>query len=190
MGSIRKKNEKKSIPFCSKNKKQGFTIIELLVYLGILSVISVVALGSLFSSMEDYARLKATQNAIASGRTAMLRMVYEIRHAEKVDIAGSNFTSNPDVLVLNSGDDDVTGPGNEYTIKFEVQNETLQIFKDGSLLGVLTKANAQVLTLDFSALETSNAQAVKINMTVQGVSRRQSVLKEFQDTIVLRNKEE
>lgn len=164
----------------------GYTLIELLAYLAIFTTISILATASLFSSLEDYSTLRATENALSSGQTAMKRMVYEIRRAESVATTTSDFSGNIDTLVLNSRHPTT---GVAYQIGFLVNaSSTLEIEEDGALLGLVTRENTDITALNFTRLVTPYAVALKVDFTILGESRRSSVSEDFQNTIILRNK--
>ncbi|MEK9201309.1 MAG: hypothetical protein AAB909_05050 [Patescibacteria group bacterium] len=84
-------------------KKPGFTIIELLLYMGILPLILIV-LSIVFS---DLVNLQLSSRAISSveqgGRFILARLAYDIRRASSVTTPATPGISSPSLALVISG---------------------------------------------------------------------------------------
>ena len=115
--------------FLKKTSSSGFTLVETLVYLFIFILISSGAIGLLFSLNDLFVQYKLKQALLASGTTAMERILLEIREADSVLVADSVFASSTaGVLVLDKGVD---------TIKIDTDGGDLGLYKNNALEGVL-----------------------------------------------------
>jgi len=86
------------------NKTRGLSLIEIVVYIAILSLLSVVVVGILLSLSGVYAELVITKRMNTSAAAALDRMAREVRSAMSVDTASSTLGASPGLLVL-SGED-------------------------------------------------------------------------------------
>src|SRR3989344_5873245 len=82
--------------------RKGFTLIELVVYIGILALIGVAAVRLILSVSFNAAGIKAERALTASAEAAIEILTREIRQAYDVDSGASGFGANPSTLVLKT----------------------------------------------------------------------------------------
>lgn len=168
------------------NKKKGFSLIEIIIYLAIFSIISIVVINSFIVTLSAFQVTKTNRNLQESGSTVMERISREIRQAKIVNgIAGS-----PSHVLSLTGDDSL---GNDRTIQFKGETGSLGgviNFYEGvggsTLTGNLLSPNIVVTNLIFNRLVTPKGDAVKIEMTLEDIKSKDHKTAKFYNTVLLR----
>ncbi|HJN62668.1 MAG TPA: type II secretion system protein [Candidatus Paceibacterota bacterium] len=164
----------------SRNK--GFTLIEMIVYVAILSIVFVLIINTLLIITRSYKSIKLTNDINNSASISLERIIREVRAAESVNTSSSILGSNPGKLVLNT----TNNLGAPLVLDFYVENNSLKLNKNAVLSGVLTKDNVEVTGLIFRHITSSSSQAVKIELTLTGTERNTTKIDSFYSTAVLR----
>ena len=164
-----------------KNKK-GFSVLEMVVYVVILSIIFVIVVNTLLVIVRSYSFVKVSIDINSSATISMERMVQEIRRSLSIDDTLTILDSNPGRLVLNSTD----SMGTPTTFDFYLDSGSLKLDQGGVLTGSLTKDNATVSNLIFRKITTGESEAIKIEMQIDASSGNTSKSEAFQNTAVLR----
>ncbi|MEK7576418.1 MAG: prepilin-type N-terminal cleavage/methylation domain-containing protein [Patescibacteria group bacterium] len=142
----------------------GFTLVELIIYIGIFSLI-VVGLMSFALSM-TIARTKTYvgQEVTANARVALDIITQKIHAAQGVNVVGSTFKTDPGVLSLEMAD----VSKNPTIINLNANDGRLQI-KEGAASEVfLTSREVQVKNLIFRNLtQNGERENIWITLTVQ-----------------------
>ena len=166
-----------SFPPAARRSGFGFSLIEVVVYVAILAVISVVAVNTLLLIHRALAEIRTTRSLDATAAVAMERMIRTIRDAKSVtSIVGTT-------LVLAGSE---AAP---VTYTFDVDANTLRI-DSGSGPVILTPPGVTVSGLAFqkSDLATGGkSEAVKVVLTLQASSGQTVKTQSFYGTAVLRN---
>lgn len=157
---------------------KAFSIIEIIIYLAIFAVISIVVINSFIIILSSFSTIRTNHDLLDSGSMAMERMSREIRQAKSIDIA--NGTS--DILQLNSTDSSL----NAVVIKFEKEGDALNIYEDGELVGNLLASNIVLNSISFDRISTTNSEAVKIKIILEDTKSKINRVENFYDTVVLR----
>lgn len=167
--------------FKNTHSRSGFTIVELLVYVFLLALVSLVVINTLITMTRSFAESRSNRDLLDAGTTAMERMSREVRGALSVDTGNSAFDSSPGVLQLN-------GSGTVKVIKFSVSGSPaqLQLTEDGTVTGALTNPNVAVTSLIFRNITTAQSSAIKIEMTLQDQRGTNGRTENFYDTVILR----
>lgn len=165
----------------------GFSLVEMLVYIGVLVIIFLMVVATSFSFSNSYRILAALRASDHAGINVLEPMTRAIRSAGSVIVSQSVLDANPGTLALFEGQG-----SNSTTTQFYLQNGTAEMtvtvngVVDSLLTGPLTTSNEHVTSLVFNLLSTSTASAVKIDMTAIGQSGQVTESKNFHSTIVLR----
>ncbi len=165
-----------------RNKKHGFTLVEMIIYIAFFGVLSVLAIDSTFIVMKSFHSLRLTQNINQSATVGLERMSREIRNAYGIDTVNSTFGSNPGRLTLNTKD----GAGVNTTIEFYVNDNQLFLKEGGIDKGSLMTKNAVLTNLVFYQIANPESRAVKIEMTIRDTRGDLQKNVNFYDTIILR----
>jgi len=165
-----------------KNNKSGFSLLEMVLYIGIMAIISVLAMQSLFVMIRAFTNIRVMQDLNSSAATAVERMAFEIRSAYDVDTGNSTLGTNPGMLALLTTD----SGGSNTTAGFSIVSDTLRVSEGGVDAGALTAPNIVVDSLIFNSIITTNSEAVKIQIQLSATRGNTTETKTFYDTIILR----
>lgn len=165
----------------SKKNTNGYAIIEIVIYIALFTMISIVLINSLLTAMKSFAEVESDHAIALSATTALERMSREIRGAESVDVGTSILNTNSGVLRINTYDTS----NNSKTVTFDVSNNRIELIENGVVTDYITSTNTAVTNLIFRSITTTLGTAVKIELTIQSIHGR-ILSKNFYDTIVLR----
>lgn len=160
-----------------KKYTKGFSLIEMIVYVSILSVIFVIVVNTLLIVSRSYSSIKISLDINNSATVSVERMIREIRKANSVNLAQSTLDSNPGRLVLNTTDD----AGLPLIVDFYLEDDTLKLKEGGVFSGDLTDG-VDVTNLVFRSISNGTSEAIKIEMELSNGSKN----KIFYNTAVLR----
>jgi type II secretory pathway pseudopilin PulG len=83
-------------------KRPGFTLMELLVYVGMVSIALVIFMNFMIGIFANSSRADASQQVVESGRLIIAKMTEAIHSATSVDPDASDFTNDPGRIVLTT----------------------------------------------------------------------------------------
>jgi len=148
-------------------KQSGYTIIELLIYLAVFGLLSVVLINTVLLTGRAFRDARVSRAGNAAAGEALERMIREIRFADSLDEGASVFDASPGILKLNSID-----PFTEtaQTITFALNGGRITIKKNTEAPVDLTPSNIAVTNFVFRRVVSDKSQAVKIEITVGGVN--------------------
>ncbi len=147
-----------------KKSTTGFALIEVLIYIFIFILISGGALSLLFSLSDLFTQYKIRQALLASGTTAMERMILEIREADSV-VA----TSTGSVTLMNDLD----------TVNFRKNGNQLDLYKNDILQSTLNTSTVEVVDVSFNSYVLNEIELVRIQLEL-----RSTVGAESEDWII------
>jgi type II secretory pathway component PulJ len=165
----------------NKNKKKyksGFSIIEVIIYLAIFTVLSILVINSFIIILSSYKTSNTNRNLMEGGLNVMERLSREIRNAENINL--TNTTSNN--LELEYSND----LGEIIITKIIFENGDLNLYQANILKGNLLTNNLELINLGYRIISTPEGQAVKIEMTLEENSGRTPKSENFYNTIILR----
>ncbi len=166
----------------NKNKQKGYSLVEMLIYLAIFTIMSIAVINSFIVIMSSFTTTRTNRDLLESGSTAMERMSREIRQAISVDVANSTLGTNSGLLQLNS----TNNSGNVTVVKFNVLNGNLNLSQDGVLFDNLLGQNISTTNLIFRRIATTKGEAIKIELTLQDTKSKNLKTANFYNTIILR----
>lgn len=154
-----------------KNKK-GYTLVEMLLYVALLGVITVVIVGIFLVISRMNSRIVSLTETNSNAYSAMERMVYEVSNAENIYLPTSNFVNyNYDgakatqfSLVTRQA---VSVNETDAYIDFYLENNTIFMKQDGASPIALTSANVSVQSMDLYYYKNDTRESVKIDFTVK-----------------------
>lgn len=160
----------------------GFSLIEMLVYVTILSALFILVVNTLLVVNRSYSTIKVTNDINNSAIVSLERFVREIRLANSIDLSDSVFGTNPGRLVLNTTD----SIGNPLILDFYVESNDLKLKKDGVLSGSLILDDVDITNLVFINTSTTTSSSVKIEMTLETSNKGANKSEKFYSSAVLR----
>ncbi len=165
----------------TKYKNKGYTMVEMVIYIAIMSIVLLLIVNTVLSLTKSYRDLYALRIVDSTAVDSMERMTREIRGATSVDTTNSVFNTDPGVLTLVS-----TLGSTSTTTKFYISNGALKMDINGSYFGPLSDVDATIDSLTFAKLDSGISTAVKIDMTVSGRSGLAVKTKNYHTTILLK----
>lgn len=135
-------------------RKNGYTLLETVVYVSILAVIAVLALESIVTMYRAYGKTKVERKIATNGEVAIERMVREIRSATSTK-TNSVFKTHPGTLALSTDE------------TFTFNNGILQVQEGAGSADNLTSDDVSISNLIFYASTSPNSTLIKIEMTVE-----------------------
>lgn len=144
------------------HSSRGYTLVEMLVYVAILSFLMVVLIGSIVVIINSFTRVRVVRAVAEVGGGALERIVREIRQASAITTAGSAFDSSPGVLQLATTDSN----GDDTAIVFALSGNDLTIQEGVNATSTLLGGPVYVSSLIFRQLSTTTASGVKIELSL------------------------
>ncbi len=163
-----------------QNYSKGYSLIELVIYIALFVVISIVIVQSLVFVMKTYANARSFRALQQNGELVMERITREVRQSNTVSTASSVFGVTPGTLVVSG----LTSGGSAYTDTFSVVNGAVQLSTTG-VISTLSTNEVVVNALTFWNITTANSDAIKVRLDLTTV-KAPIVSKSFYSTIILR----
>lgn len=145
-----------------RKSPQGFTLVELLVYMGILTVFLTTSIVFAIDLIKTSQRARISLEVQQNIRFAMERMVREIRAADDLNAGASTFETSPGVLSLahDNGSLDPT--------VFDVSGGILRITQGAGSAIDLTTDDVAITNLVFHNYSVSGKTTnIQIEITIQ-----------------------
>jgi len=158
-------------------RQRGFSLIEVLIYVGLVAVLTISIIGTLITLAEVYGTLAGVKRLNTSGASALDRIIRTVRDAESVDIGVSQFSSSPGSLTLNMS---------EGSVSFLVENGVLEVEEDGASAGRLTQEGVSVSGLTFTRVASSRSEMVMAVLELTTTARGATSTKTFRGGAVVR----
>jgi len=160
----------------------GFSLVELLIYIALLSIILIVVVNTMLAMTRSYGAVASSRDIETSAIVAMDRLVREIREADDLIGTQSVFGTHPGKLVIKSTAEDNT----VKTTEFSLNAGRLRVKENNMDTGPLTVSNVTVSRLVFSPIISGVSKAVKIEMEMQSGAGQALRSAKLYNTVVLR----
>lgn len=158
-----------------ENYKRGYAILELLFYIALFSILSLLVINAMITMTGSFRETAIHRELVQSGGI-MERMSREVRQAY-----GINTISANDLKLDTKDSDDVN-----KTVEFLLSGEDVEFFENSVLTGNLNTSSIAVTNLSFTQIITAKGKAVRILLTVKSINDALGRNQDFYDTIVLR----
>jgi Tfp pilus assembly protein PilW len=162
------------------NYSKGYSMVELLVYITLFILISVVVTQSLLFVMKTYANARSFRTLQQNSELVMERLTREIRQSDTISVAGSVFGSSPGTLTI-TGSDVSNVP---YTDVFSVVGGAVQLSVNG-VASNLSSGEVSVSNLTFWNITTTGSKAIRVQLTLTTINKP-IVTKTFYTTVIMR----
>ncbi|OGE36687.1 hypothetical protein A3B45_00985 [Candidatus Daviesbacteria bacterium RIFCSPLOWO2_01_FULL_39_12] len=158
-------------------RQAGFSLVELLLYMGLFSIL-LVSLMQLFGSiLAVRLESEATSAVLQDGRYILSRFAYDVKRSSNI-VAPTFGTPGPELTI--------TGPSINYTYKIVANNLVLQN-NTTSVKEQLNSADTKISSATFTKLGTPGGkETVQIKVTLNSLAIRQGgnpETKTFQTTV-------
>lgn len=140
------------------HKQQGFTLIEQLIYMGLLSIF-LLTLTEMFVSILNVRKESEAVSAVdQDSRFIMARLAYDINRADSITSPALGVSSNTLGLVID---------GVTYTYTLASNNLQLTV---NSNIDTVNSLGSSISNLSFQRIGNNNKDTIKIQMTINGVT--------------------
>lgn len=138
----------------------GFTLVEILVYIGVLSIVVGAVISFVLWATRSNTKVKVMRETLDNARRAMAIITYEIKEAENVYTP--TITSNQLSLETKK-----YSPGGENTsfIDFYLCDYRLCLKKESQDPIALTTENIEVTNLVFTQVVSGETSSIQVNLT-------------------------
>lgn len=159
-----KNRESKIKNLLSQNKCNGFTLIEILIYISIIGLVLVGFITFAISISNFKEKVYVEQEVQANSRVALNLITQKILTADGVNVGSSIFGLDPGVLSLSMADPNK----NPTIISLTADDGQLQIQEGMSDAITTTSKKVKVTNLVFTNLtSTSDRSNIKIKLTIE-----------------------
>lgn len=149
-----------------QKKEQGYSLLELVIYIALFSFVVVIIVQSLLYSIRTYAVAQSYRRLQADGELVMETLTRTIRSASAV-VSGS-FGTHPSSFTLSEVVSGVT-----TQTQYSVQNGVL-IASDGLLSSALTSNEVSVDNFIVSHVTSGDEQLLRIRITLRTTGKIQT----------------
>lgn len=162
------------------HKKNGFTLVEVLIYLAIIGIVITSFLYFGISIFGYRNKSFAVQEVQANQRMALGVISQKIRLAKSVNVSQSTFDTDPGILSLAMDD----SSKNPTIIKLDQADGVMQIAEGGTSTTTVTSQSVRVKNLIFTNLtSTSSAPNIGINLTIEFNNTNQDINFNYSDDL-------
>lgn len=165
----------------STRNNEGYSIIEILVYLAIFSALSITVINSFLVMNHAVQASHIAGDILENGQVSLNRLARQIHRASSVDVAGSTFDSTPGVLSLQSTD----SSGAPIIVRFIVESGALVEYVGETRTVLISGQTVSVDALVFRHITMSHGEAVKIEMKIKNITKKTPLYASFYDTIIV-----
>ncbi len=151
--------------------KRGFTLVELLVSVGIFSVVMMIALGALLAISESDRRAETLKSVINNLNFSLDSMTRSIRTGTNYDASadcgspsGTDCTAPPGSISLRYKD------AGGHTVVYKLQNATVMRSVDGATFAAITAPEVVISKLAFYVVGSPTGDGIqpKVNILLSG----------------------
>lgn len=156
---------------------RGYTLLEIVVYVGVLAIVAVLVVGSTLSIYRAFAKTRVERKLALNGDVALETIIRDIRAATSSNPIVSVFGASPGVLQINTGNS---------LEKFSLSGTIFQIKKGGGPTANLTSLDVKVANLIFYATSTDVSEIISVAFTLEAGSGIFKKTKNFYGSAVMR----
>lgn len=173
-----------------KNKKKnlnlGFSIVEIIIYFGLLAVISTLVIGNIITLFKNYNIARSNQEIEYNAINIIDKLTRDARDAKSINITDSSFSVAQGAVSLHIASS--TNDNASNTIKFYLNNNKVKYMKDGVDFGNISTNAVNVSNFKIYYIPASSTEAIKVELTLDTIPHlnTNSISKNFYTTIQLR----
>ncbi len=165
-----------------KNKRRGFSLIELVVYAALVAVVGGLVINLMIPMYRAGVEARISRQINASGALMMERILRETKDADAILVASSTFGVNPSTLVLSTSNASTTGG----TMKFALSGVVGRLTFGDLSYQALTSAQTKVTDLTFWRVASSTSEGVRVKITIVDTATSSTRARTFYGSAVLR----
>lgn len=158
------------------NPIQGFSLVEVLVYISVFTIVSVGSVGVLFSLQEMVYEHRTNQVMTRNVTSVFERVLFDVRAADSVNVGASTLGSDPGALTLVAG---------ATTTEYTLSGGALLVSVNGGAANPITGDNTTVTNLQFDHYDNTVSEAVRVSITFQADWGNVTKIRNFTNSSVL-----
>ena len=162
----------------NSKKVNGFSLVEMLIYVALLGVVLAVIAGSLLIISQSQERVSASRAIDRSATFVLDRVLREVRMSSFVNTDESVFGESESVLVVVRED-------GGSSVRFSVEDGELSVEMDGETLR-LTHRDVEVDRFFVEHIETEHTEGVRVELDLRRPYRDGEVEQSFYGTALSR----
>lgn len=163
------------------NTRSGFTIFEMVLYVGLFSLVSLIAMNSLFQTLKAFNALRISRDINDSSVKIMERLTRDIKGATAID-AGSVYGTSPGYLKLTV----LSASGTAMTVEYVMVGNQLHVKENGTDRGALMSQKTEVDALVFRYINTGVSTAIKTELHLSSTRGSVTGVEHFYNTSLVR----
>ena len=169
-----------------KNNTAGFTIVETIIYFTMLSIITVLVIGSIISLFKNYNIIRANQQIENNAVTIIDKLTRDVRSARSVVTAQSSFGIPLGILTLDIASS--TNDTASTSVKLYLTGNKIRYAQNGVDIGNLSTSEVSISNFKIYYIGASSTEALKVELGIDSISHLNSTTtsKNFYTTIQLR----
>jgi len=145
--------------------QRGFTLIEIIVVIVILSIVSAITIKFLADSLRIYTMTVNQKTLFDEGKLALERMCRDIRDAQSISVPGAGGSGNVITFIRNNA---TAQDGASETITFQrnAGNSTLEKVKNSPAATRTMADNVNTFTVTRGAVATNNLDEITLALNL------------------------
>ena len=161
---------------------KGFSLVEVVLYVGLFTLLSTMSMNSLFQTVRAFNDLRISRDVDDSSVQIMERLTRDIKSASSIDLASSTFGATPGKLTLNT----INASGTPLVVQYFVASSSLHIKENGVDKGPIMSVKTNIDALVFYYINTGKTLAVKTELHISSTRSSTRDADNFYDTSILR----
>ncbi|MDO8604743.1 MAG: hypothetical protein Q7K40_05125 [bacterium] len=168
--------------FSSRKKLVGgFTLVEMVIYAGVLGVLGVLSINSTLIMTRAFTDLRVSRDLNSSATALFERLTRDIRGAKSINLS-STFDSSTGWLTLDT--EDLSGTAT--TVEYYIEDSLVKIREGGVAQGAIMTPKTTITNFYLRRLINTNSEAIKIEATISATRGDITKTRKFYSTVVMR----
>ncbi len=163
-----------------QQKQKGFSIMEIIIYLALLIIVSVLIIQSIISLFKNYNIVKTNQDLESTAINILDKINRDVKNTQDISIDKSVFLNPHGTLFLVNS--------SSSTIKFVLENENLSYYTNDNFVANLSNKNIIVNNFKLYLIQSTTTKAIRVDLGLNAKTSTHDeiVNKNFHTTIQLR----
>jgi len=164
----------------TKTGSKGFSLIEVVIYFGLLAIISTLVITHIISMFKNYGTVRSNQEIEYNAIAILDKLTRDVRDSESINVTDSDFDVAQGAISLRTS--------STSEVLFYLENNKVKYTKDGILIGNLSTNSVTVSNFRIQYINASSTEAIKVDLNLEITPHLQStpISKNFYTTILLR----
>ncbi len=171
------------MPKYKKTHNLGFSLVETVIYIGLMTVILFSLISLIESASTTYLILKSSRSIERSAINVIDNLNNQVSISSRIDIPNTVFDNASGSIALISYD----GSGNSTSTKIYLSGNQAMLSQNNVVVGPLSLSDVRVTKLIFRNMSTSTLNGFKVEMTIDnGTSSVRYMSENFYNSYILR----